>query len=481
VRKLCAILNGLVLLAGCAVGPNYKQPPVTAPDYYRDIQGPAQSDTSFADLPWWEVFHDDQLQKLIDEALGTGYDIQIAAWRVEEARARAGIARSEFWPQVGYSGEYSRSQQSQFTGPITHPTVNLHAVNVNFGWELDLWGRVRRLNEAAKAQYLATEAGRRGVLISLVSDVARTYFQLRELDEELAIANETVDAFKKTSDLFQRKLSEGAASALETAYASAAYKQVASGVPELERQIEATENVLNVLLGRNPNAISRGMTLAAQPLVPEVPAGLPSMLLQRRPDIVQAEQELIAANAGVGVATANFFPTISLTGLFGAVSPEVSNLFPHGQAWSIAAGLFGPLFQGGRLVSEYDVSFALREQARLHYEQTVTNAFGETTTVLYARGKIALSVSELESTVGHYQEMVRLTNLRYNSGLANYFEVLYSMQQLFPAQIALARARLELVVDYVDIYKALGGGWKVETSDWQRGGHGATPAPTPSQ
>jgi len=275
VRKLAAILVGLVLLAGCAVGPNYERPPVTAPDHFRDVQGPPSSAASLADLGWWDVFHDHELQMLVDEALGSGYDVQLAAWRVEEARARAGIARSEFWPQIGYGGEYSRSQQSTYIGPLNHQTVNLHSVNVNFGWELDLWGRVRRLNEAARAQYLATEAARRGVLISLVSDVARAYFQLRELDEELAIAKETVEAFKQTADLFQRKLNEGAASALETAYASAAYKQVASSVPELERQIEATENVLNVLLGRNPNAVPRGLTLAAQPLVPEVPAGLP--------------------------------------------------------------------------------------------------------------------------------------------------------------------------------------------------------------
>jgi outer membrane protein, multidrug efflux system len=198
-----------------------------------------------------------------------------------------------------------------------------------------------------------------------------------------------------------------------------------------------------------------------------VPAGLPSELLLRRPDIREAEQRLISANALVGVATANFFPTISLTGLFGGVSPEVSNLFPAGQTWTIAAGLLGPLFQGGRLRSQYDVSFAQWQQARISYEQTVTGAFSETTTVLYARQKLAGTVGELSEAVNHYREMVRLTNVRYNSGLSNYFEVLYAMQQLFPAEIALARARLALLTDYVDIYKALGGGWKIENPIWQ--------------
>ncbi len=475
-KKLAATLVGLVLLAGCAVGPNYKQPPVTVPDQYREVQGPPAPAASLADQPWWEVFHDPKLQELIDEALASGYDVQLAAWRVEEARARAGIARSEFWPQIFYGGQWSRGQQSSFAPPFTHTTQDLHSVNVNFGWEVDLWGRVRRSNEAAKAQYLASEEARKGVMLSLVSEVAVTYFQLRELDEELAISKNTVDAFQQTFDLFQRKLNEGAASALQTSYASAARYQVASQIPDIERQIEATENQLNFLLGRNPASIPRGLDLASQPMPPDVPAGLPSTLLQRRPDVRQAEQQLISANALVGVATANFFPTISLTGLFGGVSPEVSNLFPEGRTWSIAAGLFGPLFQGGRLISQYDVAYAQWQQSRVAYEQTVTGAFSETTTVLYAREKLASSVAELERTVGDYREMVRLTNLRYDSGLSNYFEVLYAMQQLYPAEIVLARQRLNLLVDYVNIYKALGGGWMIPSPAWQSP---AAPAPAP--
>jgi multidrug efflux system outer membrane protein len=230
-------------------------------------------------------------------------------------------------------------------------------------------------------------------------------------------------------------------------------------VPDIERRIEATENQLNLLLGRNPQEIPRGATLARQPLPPEVPAALPSELLQRRPDIRQAEQQLVAANADVGVAMANFFPTISLTGLFGGISPDVSNLFSGGKTWSIAAGLVGPLFQGGRLRSEYEVAVARWEQAKIAYEQTVTNAFADTTTVLYARAKLIATVAGLERTVGQYREMVRLANVRYQSGLSSYFEVLYAMQQLYPAEVALARVRLDVLNDYVDIYKALGGGW----------------------
>ena len=465
-RKLAASSLVLALLTGCAVGPDYKKPPVTAPDAYREVQGPPAPAASVADQPWWDVFGDPVLAQLIDQALQTGYDVQIAAARVEEARARAGIARSEFFPQIGYGAESSRGRNSVYVPPNSTATRNLNSVNVNFGWELDVWGRIRRLNEAAKAQYLASEDARRGVLLSLVSEVATTYFALRELDEELAVAKKTVAAFQETYNLYKRKLDEGAASAVETSYAEAALGQVAAQVPELERRIEATENQLNLLLGRNPGPVPRGEALAAQPVPPEIPAGLPSELLQRRPDVRQSEQQLIAANALVGVATANFFPVISLTGFFGAVGPQLDSFFyPAGKTWSIAAGLLGPLFQGGRLRSEYGATYAQWEQARLQYEQTVTGAFAETTTVLYARQKIGASVAELERTVRAYGEMVRLSNLRYDSGLANYFEVLYAMQQLFPAEIALARARLDLLIDYVDIYKALGGGWNLQPDD----------------
>ena len=485
-RRLAASLAALALLTGCAVGPNYKQPPVTVPDAYRDVQGPPAPAPSLADQPWWDVFGDPVLKELIDEALRTGYDVQIAAARVAESRARAGIARSEFFPQIGYGAGSSRGRNSVYLPPYNTSTFNSHQVNVNFGWELDIWGRIRRLNEAAKAQYLATEDARRGVLLSLVSDVAVTYFSLRELDAELVISKKTVAAFQETYDLYKRKLDEGAASALEASYAEAALGQVAAQVPEIERRIESTENQLSLLLGRNPGPVPRGQSIATQPLPPEIPAGLPSELLQRRPDVRQSEQQLVAANALVGVATANFFPVISLTGLFGAVGPELDNFFyPAGKTWSIAAGLLGPLFQGGRLRSEYGATYAQWEQAKVQYEQTVTGAFAETTTVLYARQKIGATVAELERTVTAYGEMVRLSTLRYNSGLANYFEVLYSMQQLFPAEIALARSRLDLLIDYVDIYKALGGGWNLQPEDenptWLSPAAAPAPTPTPAK
>ena len=462
-KRLLAALLSAAVLSGCAVGPNYKAPAVAVPDQYREVQGPPSPAASLADQAWWDVFGDPVLRGLIDEALAHNYDVRIAAWRVDEFRARAGIARSEFFPSINYGAESSRGRNSIYTPPNNTSTFNSNQVNVNFGWELDVWGRIRRLNESAKALYLSSEDARRGVLLSLVSDVARTYFTLRELDAELEITKKTVASFQETYDLFKRKLDEGAASALETSYAEAALGQVAAQVPDIERRIEATENQLNFLLGQNPAPIARGDSIEAQPLPPDVPAGLPSELLQRRPDIRQAEQQLVASNALVGVAMANFFPRISLTGFFGAVGPELDNFFyPAGKTWSIAAGLLGPLFQGGRLRSEYDATVAQWEQTRAAYEQAVNGAFAETTSVLYARVKIQGTVSELSRTVDAYREMVRLSQLRYNSGLANYFEVLYAMQLLFPAEISRAKARLDLLNDYVDIYKALGGGWNLQ-------------------
>jgi multidrug efflux system outer membrane protein len=465
VKRAVAVVLALGVLSGCAVGPNYQQPPVTAPDVYYQVQGPPAPAASLADQPWWEVFQDPVLVQLIDEALRSGYDVQLAAARVEEARARAGIARSEFFPSINYGGGWSRGRNSAEVFPYSKATGNLIDANVNFGWELDVWGRIRRLNEAAKAQYLASEDARRGVLLSLVSDVATTYFTLRGLDEELAITKETVAAFQETYDLFKRKLDEGAASALETSYAAAALYQVASQIPLFERQIEALENNLNLLLGRNPGPIPRGESLTSQPMPPDVPAGLPSELLQRRPDIRQAEQDLIASNALVGVAVANFFPTISLTGLFGAVSPDLDSFYPAGKTWQIAASLLGPLFQGGRLRSQYGVAYAQWEQQKVQYERTVTAAFAETTTVLYAREKLAEEVAELTKTVNEYREMVRLSTLRYNSGLSNYFEVLYAMQLLFPAEVSRTAARINLLNSYVNIYEALGGGWNLQPDD----------------
>ncbi|MFY9550269.1 MAG: efflux transporter outer membrane subunit, partial [Thermoanaerobaculia bacterium] len=325
---------------------------------------------------------------------------------------------------------------------------------------------------------LAAEDNRCGVLISLVSAVAQAYCELRELDAELAIARRNEKTFGDTLDLFQRRLEAGVASGLATARAEAALAQVAAQVPTLEAQIVAKENELSFLLGRNPGPIERGASLDELPVPPEVPPGLPSALLERRPDLREAEQALIAANANVGVATANFFPAISLTGLLGGVSPDVSDLFGPGKVWSITAGLLGPLFQGGRLRSQYDVSIARWNQARLAYEQAVIGAFGDVSSALVAKQKFAESEEQLGRQVTALLESVRLSNLRYVSGLADYFEVLDSQQQLFPAELALSQARRSQLVAAIRLYRVLGGGWNIADPTWAPPtAAAATPAP----
>ncbi|HSP94276.1 MAG TPA: efflux transporter outer membrane subunit [Thermoanaerobaculia bacterium] len=463
--RILGVVLSLVACA-CAVGPNYKRPEISAPGEVRGETGPAQA-ASLADRAWWEIFNDETLQGLIDEVLKNGYDVRVAAARVEEARANAGIARSEFYPQIGYSAQWSRARESGFFAPGVG-TLSLHDVNLGLSWELDLWGRIRRSSESALAQYLATEEARRGVLLSLVAETATDYFALRQLDLRLEIARRTQDAFQETYDLFNRRFEAGMASSLETASAEASLAVVAAVVPQLESQVVAQENAIDLLLGRKPGPIARGAVLNDQYLPPEVPAGLPSELLQRRPDLLEAEQQLVAANANVGVAMASFFPTISLTGAFGGISTDVSDLFASGKTWSIAAGLTGPLFQGLRLKNQYDARVAQWEGARALYEKAVTNAFTEVSSAVVAHQKLADAEKELTRAVAAFREAVTLSNQRYIAGFAGYLDVLQAEQNLFPAENALAQLRFTRLANFVQLYKALGGGWNLSDPTWVR-------------
>jgi multidrug efflux system outer membrane protein len=460
---LLAALLAAACLAGCTVGPTYRRPPLAVPEQFYGQTGAAEA-ASLADLPWWEVFADPTLRSLIEEALRGGFDVRIAAARVEEARARFGIARAAYLPELAYKGEYLRQRLSEFSQNPTGKATDQWTANVNTSWEIDVWGRIRRLNESAKAQYLATEEARRGVMLTLLGEVAAAYFDLRQLDEELEIARRTTAAFQDTFDLFNRRLAGGAASALETSNAEALLAAEAAQVPVLESQITAKENQLSLLLGRGPGPLPRGAPPAGSPAAPppQVPGGLPAALLLRRPDLRQAEQQLIAANANVGVARAAFLPTLSLTGLLGGVSPELSQLFAAGKTWSIGAGLAQPLVNAGGLRSQYRVVLAQWEQARLLYEQAVTNAFGEVSTALVTLQKLADAERERARSAAAYGEAVRLARLRYTSGLSAYFEVLDALRQLLAAENNLAQTRRDRSVALVELYKALGGGWQME-------------------
>jgi multidrug efflux system outer membrane protein len=345
-------------------------------------------------------------------------------------------------------------------------TVNVPTVS----WELDIWGRIRRLTEAARAQYLATEEARRGVVLTLTSEVASAYFDLRQLDEDLEIARRNTAAFHDTFDLFNKQLQGGIASALDTSDAEAAWANEAAQIPLLESQIVAKENQLTLLLGRNPGAVERGESLFKQPLQAQVPPGLPAALLMRRPDVRQYEQQLVAANADIGVAEAAFYPTISLTGMFGGLSPDLKDLFGRGQTWTLGGGLVGPIFQGGNLRSQYRLAVAQFEEAKLQYEQVVTRAFGEVSTSLVALQKQAAAETERQRAVNAYAEAVRLANLRYTTGLSAYFEVIDAQENLLNSENLLAQVRHDRLLSLVDLYKALGGGWQAE-------GNAANPPP----
>lgn len=472
-RRTCAAAVLALFLAGCTVGPKYSRPALKSPtDFYAERQ---ISTSSEAELAWWDLFKDPVLQGLIREALKNNYDLQIALARVEEERALAGVTRSEYFPQVGYGA--SINGQKDPAPLITSHTY--YSYNLNTIWEVDLFGRIRRLNEAQRAVYFASEEAKRDVRLLVLAEVAQAYFQLRALDTELEVSHRTVKTFQDTLDIFQHKFEGGAASGLEVARARAALANVAAVIPDLQRQIVAQEAALNLLLGRNPRPIDRGGTLAEQFDPPDVPTGLPSQLLERRPDVREAEENLIAANANVGVAKANFFPTISLTGLFGGISPQLSELTASGKAWSLAGNFAGPIFTAGRLKNEYRAALAQRDQATLAFEKTVTQAFGEVSASLSAHQELAKAYENQLTSVAAYRESVQLSTVRYDSGLANYLEIIDAELEMYPAELSAVGYDLGRKVALVNLYRALGGSWNLNDSQWLSGTSAAVPSPTP--
>jgi len=454
----------VVLLAGCTLGPNYTRPPLAPPATFRGEITPSVA-ASLADLPWWAAFGDATLKTLINEAIAGNYDLRITAARVQQARAQAGIARAAFFPSIGYDLNVQRSKGfGAFLGIAdSQPSAtNLFLGAVTATWEIDVWGSIRRSNEAALAQLLATQEGSRGVLLSLISEVAQAYFELIELDAKLDIAQQTTAAYQGIYKIFQDRLEFGVVSELQTARAEGALASAAATIPELLSQIAAKENQISTLLGRNPGPIPRGTPLFAQAVVPTVPAGLPAALVERRPDLLKLEQQLVAANAQVGVAKAEFFPKLSLTGFLGKASPELSAITSGAATiWSVAAGLTGPIFQGGRILENYRATVAVWEQSKLHYEQGVITAFKEVSTSLAALDQLAGAEAELLRAVAALEKAVQHALDRYLYGLSSYFEVLEAQERLFPAQNAQATVRLNRLLAYVQLYKALGGGWNV--------------------
>jgi multidrug efflux system outer membrane protein len=458
-RKFIAVaLLPLLLLTGCSLGPKYKRPVFQPPaNFYTETE---VKQISMADLAWWDLFKDPALQGLIREALQSNYDLQLAVARVEEERALLGVSRSQYYPQVAYDGNIS-GQTSRLV-----PNHTYYSYSFTTFWEIDLFGRIRKLNEAQRAVYFSSEEARRDVRLLVMAEVASGYFQLRALDEQIEIAERTARSFQDNLDIFQSRLKGGYASELETSRAQAALSNVTAIIPDLERQIVAQENALDLLLGRNPGPISRGAALIDQYDPPDVPAGLPASLLERRPDLREAEQNLIAANANVGVAKANFFPTISLSGLFGGVSPQLSQLTGAGKAWSLAGDLTGPIFTGGRLKNQYRASLAQRDQAKIAFEKAVTQAFGEVSTAISAHQLLSKAYREQTVSVDAYRDAVRLSLIRFDNGLANYLEVIDAELNMYPAETATVTYDLGRKLALVNLYQALGGGWNLTDADW---------------
>jgi multidrug efflux system outer membrane protein len=456
-----ALFLAAFLVAGCAVGPDYRRPTTDTPETYRGHG--AEGDRSVADSDWTDVYQDPMLRDLIRAALANNYDVRIAAARVGQARAMAAEVHGMLVPSVGYDANADRGKNALLGNPYTQgggSTANGFDGYLSAAWEFDLWGRVRRLDEAARAQYLSSEEGRRAVRLSLVSDVATSYYELLELDEERSIAWSTRTSFANSLNLFKRQLEGGVVSRLDTETAEAALATSKARIPDIESQIALKENQISLLVGVNPGPVVRGAKLSDQEAPTDVPAGLPSALLERRPDVLEAEEQARAANAGIGVTVGSFLPRIGLSAILGGVSSNLSSITTRQAGlWSIGAGAAGPLFQGGGLRGQYDLAKETWELAKLQYQQAALSAFGDVANALVTRRNLMEIRRQQEIAVKAYQEAVSLSTERYKAGKASYFEVIQAQEALYPAEISLAQTKKNQFTAVVQLYKALGGGW----------------------
>ena len=462
VRLASTALLSLVA-TGCMVGPNYERPQLAPPAQFRFAEG-AQAE-SLADAPWFQIFDDPSLQTLVKEAIANNLDLRIAVARVEEARARAGIPGTYLYPQVdgvaNYSVRQASNAQKEDNSQNEDTTHQSGVYGFQLSWELDLFGRIRREREAATAVALATEQARRGVMVTLVGDVASNYFLLRELDVQLDIAHRTLDINDQTVAYFRNRLDGGVSNRLELDRIIALRQQTAAAIPDIEQQIAIVENAISMLLGRPPGGITRTAVGPEGTAIPPIPPGLPTSLLERRPDVVQAEQLLVAANADIGVAKSLFYPTISLTGFLGGVSGDLTSfLGGDGAVWSLTSGLFQPIFQAGRLRRNAEAVQARFNAALAEYQKAALNGYREVANSLIAIQKLAQVRVEQQGSVEVLIDAADLARSRYDSGLASYIEILTADQELFQQQLLLARTRGSELRARAELYRTLGGGWQ---------------------
>jgi multidrug efflux system outer membrane protein len=449
-----------IVMSGCLVAPNYRRPPVAAPDQFRGAPANlASASASFGDQKWWDVFRDEQLQSLIRRALEGNYDMRIAAAHILEAQAQVGIVRANEFPSaaaISNANDY-RYARSKFLPPYYTSTSEIGA---GFQWSPDFWGKYRRSTESARDQLLANEWAQKEVTDSLVASVASAYFTMRALDLQLEISQRTLAGDKDSLQLTRLLADRGATSLLDVRQAEQLVYSANASVPLIEKQIQRQENLINTLIGGDPGDVQRGFDLTAQPHLPEVPAGLPSSLLERRPDIRQAEARLMAANALIGVARAAYFPSITLTGVSGLQSTALGALFggPAG-LWTFASSLTQPLFTGSSLKRNVQLAQADQQEAVLFYQKTIQQAFREVSDALTSYSKDQDFREQQELLTQSAQDASRLSDVRYRGGAASYLEVLDSNTRYYSAELTLAQARLQELLDYVDLYRVLGGGW----------------------
>lgn len=468
-RGRVALCSLAILLAGCTVGPNYQRPKIAIPQNFRaPAPLPADEAASLGDRKWFEVFRDEALQSLIRTALVSNYDLRDAVARIEAARASLGVTRSNQFPNLSANGAVAINRLSRDGQTLLRESI-LPSQNRNFGlaslgllsFEIDIWGRLRRATEAARASLLSAEENRKAVVTTLVSDVATGYLTLCELDYVLEISRRTLRTREQSLELTRTRLRGGVGTLLDLRQAEQLVETAAQIIPGILQQIGATENQVNLLLGRNPVEVPRGRSFGPEFLPPQVPAGIPSQLLQRRPDIAAAEQNLIAANAEIGVARAAYFPQVSLSGFLGGESTQLLNLFtgPH-TAWSLVPQVSQALFTAGRLKSGVRFTEAERERAIVQYEKTIQTAFAEVSNALIAYQRVRESREKQEALVAALGDRLRLAYIRYRGGVDTQLNALDADRDLFSAELALAQIRLDESLSVVQLYKALGGGWQ---------------------
>jgi multidrug efflux system outer membrane protein len=456
------VLLAALALAGCAsVGPDYQRPVIDTPETWRQLT--TEEAVDYANTAWWQLFDDPVLDQLIQTALEENKDLKIAAAVIEEFIGRYGATRADQFPQVDTTADAFRSRSAESERlPGSDTTSDRYRVDLNVFFEIDFWGRLRRATEAARADLLATEEARRTVILTLVTAVASSYISLRELDNELRITQRTLETREESRRIARLRFEAGLTSELPFQQAEAEYQSAAIEVPRLEQEIAQRENALNLLLGRNPGSIPRGMPLESL-AAPSIPRGLPSELLEQRPDLRQAEQQLIAANARIGVAKAEYFPTISLTGALGSSSSELSDLFSGpARTWAYGGSLLAPIFTAGQIAGQVKVAEAQQQQALLNYQKAIQTAFAEVEDALVEVSKSQERLIVQEKQVDALKRYAYLAQLRYDNGYTSYLEVVDAERSLFNAELTLAQTQGGALVAVVDLYKAMGGGWVTE-------------------